>query len=202
MFTVGVFAVAGVMDFVYREVDPELWIIPAPIGVALGITNVLKYYEGPLWLPYLVNGLIAVVFLVMYWLEFMGGADLAAVLFVAVSLPIVDNAIMPSVLLMLLYSAPFVLGFYVFELTRRCGLNCLLRLKVRVKGKELVSKYRWWHPSGVRIEGDPHEVVAKMNAWDKTIEASPLLPLVTLMFLGLIMAIIIGDGPIIALLGG
>lgn len=55
---------------------------------------------------------------------------------------------------------------------------------------------------GWRIEGDPHEVVALMNAWDRELDAAPLLPQVTLLFLGLLTAVIVGDAPILALLGG
>lgn len=190
------------MDYLYREVDPELWIIPAPAGLALGLVSVARNFPGPLWLPYLFNAFIILVFYLLHRLDLLGGADLAAVIFVSLSLPVLKDSIMPTVVLVTLYSAPFILGYYLLELGVRCGLTCVKRFRVKAKGSELVSRYRWWYPSSWRIEGDPHEVIARMNAWDRMVEASPLLPLVTALSLGLITSIILGDTPIIALLGG
>lgn len=190
------------LDYFYREVDPEIWIIPAPLAIALGLASTVHYTQLPLWFPYLFNGVIVGVVALIYYLGFMGGGDLAAVAFTSVALPVIHGSVLPTSLLMILYSGLYLPLYYLGELLRRCGSTCLPRLRARVTGYELVGKYKWWHPLGWRIEGDPHEVVALMNAWDRELDAAPLLPQVTLLFLGLLTAVIVGDAPILALLGG
>ncbi|MCE4600366.1 MAG: hypothetical protein F7C38_02215 [Desulfurococcales archaeon] len=202
--TLAVFTIAGIMDYIYREVDPELWLIPAPILGVLGLASIMNKPQGPWSYLYLyaMNGLMVLFVGLMYKIDLIGGADLAAVSFLAIALPAVPNSIFPSVLLSITYSIPFVVAYLAIQLYRACGVRCLARGRVRVKGSYLVEHLHWWIPSGSRIEGDPHEIIARLNAWDKEIEATPLLPLVTLLWLGLSAALLFGDGPVASLLGG
>lgn len=185
----------------YREVDPELWMAGAPLGAALGLASI-QSYQGPTWLPYAGNGLVVLLFAALYHYRLMGGADLASIAFLSISLPVAGGSILPSSMLVVVYSSPFIAIHYMGELLRRCGPSCLKTMRARVKGRVLVSEYKWWLPWGARLEGDPHEVVAMLDAWEEEVEAAPLLPLVTLLYMGLLVAVLVGDAPLLAALGG
>ncbi len=179
----------------YREVDTELWIASLPLGLALGYAS-LTGYPLPRSLPYALTLPLVLVLLVLYALGYLGGADAWLSLFLALALPVPPGSLLPTLYLAFLYSAPFAVAYYLWELYRFCGLSCVARLKARVRGADLAGELRWWLPRGVRLVGDPHEVVAAEALWDREVYASPLLPMITLVFLGLVVAVLVGDTPV------
>ena len=175
--------------------DSELWISSLPLGLALGYAS-LTGYPLPSILPYALTLPLVLILLALYAIGYLGGADAWLSLFLALALPVPRGSLLPTLYLAFMYSAPFTIAYYLWELYRYCGFPCTASLKARVRGVDLARELRWWLPRGVRLVGDPHEVVAVEDLWEKEVYASPLLPMVTLVFLGLVVAVIVGDRPV------
>ncbi len=201
-FVLVVLGAAGVLDLVYREVDPEVWLVSLPPAVALGAVSVVDagYLGGMWWAPY-VLGLVPVVLLAgLYVSGLVGGADLGALALVAVGVPVIEGSILPPVYLAVVYGAPVAAGYYVYSLARVCGLRCVARGRAVLDAGRLLE-LKWWHPRGL---GEPvveaHEALASAGVWGR-VEASPLLPMVFVVWVGFVAALVVGDDPLVAVLG-
>ncbi len=196
LFVVGI---AGLFDMIYREIDTELWMSSLPLGIALGYLS-LSNHPYPKITPYALTFPVIVVLIILYYLGYIGGADAWLGVFLSLSLPVRSGSIIPAYYLAVIYSTPFILGYYLCSLYSTCSWNCIRNRGVKVRGIELVEKMKWWIPKGEKITGDPHEIVASGNYWEETVTASPLLPLVSLTWMGLVIAVILGDKPLINLM--
>jgi len=195
-----ILGVAGVLDLVYREVDPELWMVGLPLALALGAAGMAgQDYPGPLWLPYLMGGLLAASFLALYWLGLLGGADVWAAVLLWLGVP-AYNTLLPSLYGALLYSAPLTVAYVITVSARRCGIDCVVR-GVPMEGWRLVEE-RWWAPRGYRMESDVHELVAVEGLYDRMVRATPLMPLVAFIAVGYIVYLLVGDRPLLHSIGG
>jgi len=194
-----VLSIAGILDALYREVDTELWLAALPFGFSLGFLS-LQDYPYSVYLPYIFTIPIIIILIILYYLGFLGGADVWLSIFLAFSMPVVDRSLLPGLYLSFLYSSPFFLAYYLWKLYSKCGISCIRALGVKVKGRDIVEELRWWIPKGARIIGDPHEIVTFEELWDKEVFASPLLPVVAITVFGAVLAVILGDYPIRLLL--
>ena len=191
---------SAVLDALYREIDPEVWYVSLPLATALGVGSLLESgFRGPLWVPYLLGGLVLASLAILYYVGLMGGADVGAAALLWLGLPVYGQAL-PTIYTALLYSAPIVALYYLYKMAGACRLRCIAG-GPRVKGSQLLAM-RWWAPRGYRIEGDVHELLAEQNLYDESLRATPLMPWVTILFAGFLLTLVFGDGPIIELLRG
>jgi len=198
LYVAVVLGVAAALDAIYREVDPELWLASLPLALVLGAASIYtRGYPGPLWLPYAMGGLLFLAVTALYLLGLIGGADVGAVALLWLGVPVAGE-VLPALYTSLLYSAPLAAGYYLVKLGGKCGLSCVVR-GYRVRGEELLGM-RWWAPRGYRLEADVHELVAVEGLYGSYVRASPLLPWVTVLYLGYLASLALGDRPILALL--
>jgi len=193
-----VLVAAGVLDAVYREIDPELWLAALPAAAPLGAAVAL---ESPDWrLYYGLSALIVAVVAALYWLGYMGGGDVGAAAVLAVALPYSPSSILPPLYAAVIYSAPIYLAWMAWTLARECGFPCVARARARFTGRRLAAR-DWWSPAGLgEPVGDAHEVVAEAGAWDRELEAAPLAPWVSLLAAGYLAFLALGD-PLLLLAG-
>ncbi len=203
-YTTLVLVAAGLLDLVYREIDPELWLVALPPAIPLGGYLAYNYgFEGvPWWTPYVLNMVVVVLMAAMYVLGYVGGADVGAVLLVAVGLPVLPGSLLPTLYVAIVYSVPFTAAYYAWKLYTVCGLKCVVRGRALLKGEE-AARIDWIQPRDLgEALLDAHELVARADAWDREVYATPLFPTVFLIAVGLLVTIIVGDTPIWNLLGG
>jgi len=135
VFVLSVLAYACVYDFKERQVSNNVWFLAYPIGIVLTLTQiVLGLLEGGV---VLVSVLLAVFLGVgLFWLGYCGGADLKALLFIALTTPVIpaflSNPIphLPSLPLILTVFCNSALLSLIWPLT-----IFILNLKDTLKGK-------------------------------------------------------------------
>ena len=191
---------AALLDLLYQEVDPEYWFLAIPPAVPLGAYLAL---ETPFpHLVYLLNAVLVLLVAGLYLAGYMGGADLGAVALAAAATPVVPGGLLPTVYLAVLYSAPAAAAYYAFRLYRACHAGCLRRLGLEAEGRRIVEM-KWWVPrlGQAPLAEDAHETLALRNLWSERVRASPLIPWVTVFYAGYLAAAVLGEEPILALLG-
>ncbi len=203
-YTGAVMAVAGALDAVYREVDPELWMAALPLGLGLGLASVAggSPVAGPWFLPILLGLVVVALLGALYIVGMMGGADLFAGLLIALSAPVAPGSILPPVMLAILYQAPVIAGYMAWKYASLCGAGCLVPGRARVRGRRLVTELSWWAPRGYRLEADVHEVVAIEGLWDREVQVTPLMPWVAFLAVGYYASLLLGDLPLRLLIQG
>ena len=217
-YAIGVMGVAAYSDAVKREVEPLLWLSASKLGLSLALLCIREYVSylglGLFLAVYMLAFSPALFVLLLYRLGYMGGADFLALLFMAITFPLRSGDLIPMPMLAVVYSAVPSLTHRVLLGLRVCkrhgyGVSCLVSLRLRVEARELVysSKKSWWLVTDRRLEGqamlmEPHEAAVRVagSRLEDRIEATPGLPYVTHLALGLVMAAILGDDPIVSLL--
>ena len=188
--------IAGVLDWRYREIDPEIWapwLVLAPVvgllyATSTGIPGILFYYVLSLVFTLLLAAL--------YLLGQLGGADMLAGALIALSLPVPREIGLPPIVTIILYAS--ILGIaYRFYSMARAGSPLAIKVKVRVEDLILDRRYKWWIPDGVNVEEDWTFTLASNKGGQ--VYASPGMPLVSFMLLGLLLYMVVGD-PLILLL--
>ncbi|MCX8165565.1 MAG: A24 family peptidase [Acidilobaceae archaeon] len=192
---------AGISDIRTREVDPRLWLaasIPgAPLALLTALSDSLTYI-----LSMLLSLLVVAVAYVLYRFCIMGGADVLAMLFVAVMSPV--GTIFPSLYLAVIYSAaPSVLAqvYYNYRFCRSLSLGCIFATSHEVEVKRLLEDpaLRWWGVSGESCrEEDPREILMRVSGGDLAakVRVSPGHPYIAYLAIGLLLVLLIGDMPI------
>ncbi len=190
-FTAAVLFAAALMDIAYREVDPIYWYIAGKAGLILSMAESLAMGLDPsIYLISLVASFVpAVAALILYYYCLLGGSDVAALAFIAVSspLPVPGAPPIPPSAAGILAGGLYALVYYAAKLAAACGLTCLTRGKAVVTSRQLAFNpfYRWWLPrvegGSCSIEASPPEVAALRGG---SVEASPGIPLVAAIALG------------------
>lgn len=191
--------VAAIQDIKKREVSPTIWLVATPVAAALTLidTNILE-------LAYLLASLLpAFVAFVLYRLCMIGGADVIALLFLAVAVPQGDGLLLPPTYLTITYSLLPAVAYQLYSNSLICrgGVACMLSQSHEVEVERLMNdeRFRWWIPEGEACsEEDPREIIARAAGGDggKLVRVSPGHPYVAHLAVGYILTILIGDLPL------
>jgi hypothetical protein len=214
-YVLAVMSVAGYSDALKREVEPLLWLASSKLGLSLGALC-MAGHVAQLGLPlfaavYALSFAPAAVVYVLYRLGYMGGADFLALAFMAATLPLIEGTVVPAPMLAVIYSVAPTLAHRVLVGVMVCGwsrASCLVSLRVSVEAREIVYSRRslWWIVVDERLGGrmllEPHEAAVRVvgRRLDERVEATPGMPYVAHLAVGLALALALGDGPVIALL--
>ncbi|MEB3860611.1 MAG: hypothetical protein GSR84_00135 [Desulfurococcales archaeon] len=201
-----VMGVAGILDLLYREIEPLYWFY----ATLLGGLAYLKTHGGLLGQaePILLGLALApaLVMAGLYAAGLMGGADVLAMVFLSLAYPLAPGSLLPVPVLAILYASPLSVAHRIWMLCRVVrGPRCLVSGRIRVPGYRLLSdpRLRWWLVSdkragGLDVGGETWEIVAKLGPREP-VEATPGLPYVTHLAAGTILAVILGDDPVLGL---
>lgn len=221
IYALGVLIAASYTDWRYREVEPLYWYVTAKIGVPLGILALIEYHgvlDLKALLPLIIANLVGILVIAgMYAVGLMGGADLAAVAFVALSSPIagLTGSKAPAALLGVLYASvlqasalPVAICMYnKLRGTSPGGVRCFFAVKE--PASKAITR-RWWFPVSERglpsfaIDSWPHEELAaklELEGPDTSVQVSPGIPFLIFYAIGFLIVVIIGQKPLEALLG-
>jgi len=164
-----VLLIASYWDYRKREIEPAYWVYTSIIGALLSLS---MYKMGFIELNtkiYLVFSLFAIGLVgLFYLLGYMGGADLYAIIFITVSVPVSLNSfeIIPPTFMTVVYAAIastlIPIYFCLFNLAsheRRKIISkqnrgfILCFLGIPKKAKEYVTEYGYWFPLTTYING-------------------------------------------------
>ena len=184
-YTLTVLVVAGLFDIVYREVDPLYWYLAGKAGLLVSLSEAIAMGISPKAYMALVAVSLAPALgaLLLYRACLLGGSDVWALAFIAVSspLPAMSYPLIPPSIAAAGLGGVAALGYYAFKLLAACGVQCLLKGSVKVSSKDLAynSFYRWWLPKtssdgSCAIEESAPEVAASRGGF---VEVSPGIPL-------------------------
>jgi preflagellin peptidase FlaK len=98
MLSLGFLLYASWSDYKTREVSNRVWIVYAPIALALSITELLLYDSVKLSLFGLSVGVTVVIAFVLFYSGGFGGADSKALMCIALALPFFPAALFTPVL--------------------------------------------------------------------------------------------------------
>ncbi len=199
-YGIATLGIAALLDLIYQEVDPEYWFLVLPPAIPLGARLALEAPSPQV--VYLLNVILVLLVAGLYLAGYMGGADIGAVALAAASTPVIPGGLLPAVYLAIIYSAPVAIGYYAYRLYQVCHLRCLRSLGVEAEGRRIAGM-KWWLPrlGQAPLAEDPHEALALRNLWEERVRASPLMPWVTIFYIGYLAAALLGEGPFLALLG-
>ncbi len=197
-YTLAAFTIPAVQDIVYREIPPEYWVPVGLLGAALGVSAGMQVCTLHLLRASLLLGLmIAIVGGALFLVGLLGGGDVFALIFLAVSLPCpLRGGILPPVYEALFYAIIGETLYRVIVLWRACGPRCTLTIRgVPVKAYELLTerRFKWWVIHGVGVEDDGLDVeLALAEEPGKQVQAAPGSPMVAFLLLGLILYLALG----------
>lgn len=193
------FTGASVMDLRHREIEPLYWVALFPAAPALAVAGLAERdlsLAASLLLA-LVSLFPGMVALVLYRLCMLGGADAAALLLLGLAGLGLDSwSLLPPSVTAIIYTAPAAALIAVARAVEaRCPLSC------RVTPKEAIRSHSrmWLIPSvgsdGCGIGSDVSSLSVEGG------EAKLDIPLVAALGLGVLASIILGDEPLLRLLG-
>jgi hypothetical protein len=181
---------AAILDWRFREIDPEYWypglIVSFPLGLACA--SIVFPLKVSLAL-YGFSGLIVLVMIILYLYGMLGGADVFASLLILFALPVPEGIGLPPLISIMLYSSLLAVPYRIIVVWRATGKPGLLPVTVRRSSLLEDPRFRWWIPRGADIEDEWSLTVIKK----KKVVASPGAPQVSLMFVGFIIHLIVGD---------
>jgi len=198
VYTLAALAIPAVQDIVYREIPPEYWVPVGLLGAALGVSAGMQACTPHLLRASLLLGLIIVlVGGILYLVGLLGGGDVYALAFLAVSIPCpLRGGVLPPVYEVLFYAIIVETLYRVLTLWRACGPRCTLTIRgVPVKAYELLAegRFRWWIIHGVGVEDDELDVeLALAEEPGRQVLAVPGSPMVAFLLLGLILYLALG----------
>ncbi len=205
-YIIVVMVVAGLLDLLYREIEPLYWVYLTLAGAILYLKEAGHILEE-LSLVHMALAILPVlVVAVLYMAGAIGGADLLALVFLAASSPYLPGNILPVTVQAVIYASIPSLIHRIFMAWRACGVSCIVSGRVRVEGWRLLRdpRFRWWLVSDRRL-GRPAmdlenwEAVARLGGGEAVVEASPGLPYTAHLAIGTLIASLVGDEPIIRL---
>ena len=192
-------AIAGLSDVKSRDIDPVFWMISIPLA-----TGVYAYSCGPqtvslgsLLLPLLAIAYMpAIVSLVLYKLGLLGGADVWALTLIAAGFPLHPALPIPSTLAAVIIGSVTMMMHRAASVARVCGIRCVIKARVRVDSGRIISdpRMRFWivdAGEGIDVSQEPWEIVARNWSSKRLVKASPGLPYIAHLALGLGVYIII-----------
>ncbi len=195
MFPLIVYLVFGYLDWKYREIDPEHWYPLFILGSGIGFHFGVSFGSFSLYLMGISVSLIFVfILLVVYYLGVVGGADVYALLLIAVSMPVPLHGIgLPPVLSIILYSSLLGLVYKILEAIRVVGLKRSFTLYYKVDKRIYLESdsFKWWVPREIAVESDLSEELAFVKK--RFIEITPGIPMITMLFFGLLIYVFFGD---------
>lgn len=197
-----VMMIAAIQDVRKREVEPVLWLVAIPLGAAITLSQMSQ--ERVIYL--LFSLLPAAVSFVLYKRCMIGGADVLALLFIAIAAPWDRDLLVPPVYMIVLYSIVPSLAYQLYSNLLVCGgsASCLLSQSHEVEAGRLLrdQRLRWWIPEGEACsEEDPREVIARLSDGDESrrIKVMPGHPYVAHLAIGALLTLIFGDLPLRAM---
>ena len=186
-------AIAGLSDVKSRDIDPVFWMISIPLA-----TGVYTYSCGPqtvslgsLLLPLLAIAYVpAIVSLILYKLGLLGGADVWALTLIAAGFPLHPALPVPSTLAAVIIGSVTMMLHRAASVARVCGVKCIVKPRIRVDAERVIgdSRMRFWildAGDGVDVSQEPWEIVARNWGSKRVVKASPGLPYVAHLALGL-----------------
>jgi Flp pilus assembly protein protease CpaA len=208
VYTLLVLAIAGALDVRSREIPPWYWLV----AVAVGLPITVAVYRGDLGvlIAYQVLSLVVVIpSYIMYRYCMLGGADVLAFLVIAILSPVRPGSIIPLLYLAVLYAVAPAIAYHLYSAWIACNgfkVGCMSRMKFKVKVRTIVEdpRFKWWLvdvKGECSVEGDPRALALKAGQGDLDayIDATPGHPYVAHLAIGYLVAIAIGDKPILEL---
>ncbi len=178
--------IAGVMDVLFREIDPELWPPFLILSIPTGLSCTLENYDPSIVKIFYIFGLafVGIVGLI-YLAGAIGGADLFSLLLVFISMPtpLEGGLGLPPVIVVSLIAAVLSLVYRVITISRATSLSDSLKMSVKVSKEDLLrdKRFAWWIPRGVNIEDE--WAIAILDIEEDKVEASPGSPFIALLFI-------------------
>ncbi len=208
VYTLVVLVLAGFLDVRSREVPPRYWLVA--IAVGLPVTIVVNSGDLGTLIAYQLLSLVVVVpSYLMYRACMLGGADVLAFLAIALLAPLRHGSLIPLLYLAVLYATIPAIAYHVYSATIACnGFNvrCVARMKFKVKARHIAEdpRFKWWLvdvKGECAIEGDPRALALKASQGDLEayVTATPGHPYVAHLAVGYLIALAIGDKPILEL---
>lgn len=193
------FAGASVMDLRHREIEPLYWIALFPAAPALAVAGLAErdFSLATSILLTLVSLLPGIIAMVLYRLCMLGGADAAALLLLGLAGLGLDSwMILPPSLTAVAYAAPAAI---VIAIARAAEARCLFSCRVTPEEAVRSHSRMWLIPSvgsgGCGVGSDISSLAGSGG------EARLDIPLVAALGLGVLASIILGDEPLLGLLG-
>ncbi|BAN89563.1 hypothetical protein [Aeropyrum camini] len=192
-------AVAGIMDLLWREIEPAYWYISLKI-VLLTVAASLYLQGGVPAAPSKVTLqlgftlLLVAVSILLYKMCMLGGSDVAAFTLIALASPYSPSLPIPPLAASLLAATPPAVAYIILSYAR-------LRLNRGVVTPEDLAfnpRFKWWIPSargeaveklfqGCRLDADPPALAALGGG---RVRAEPGIPLVAFIALGYLAYIV------------
>lgn len=216
LFLLAILLIASYWDLKKREINPDLWYLSAKISLPFTIYGTyldLKTFASAkelIKVSILLDLVITFLYLGLFLLGFMGGADVGAVVVTALTIPYLKIRIEHTAffipvaflvaflgsLLQLLWHAVMVCSLNLRFPEGFRGIKCPLRLRVKIKR---LLKLRWWFLYGGKffeefsLEEWPHYRIAeamKSKGPDAVVEATPGMPHIFFYMLGYIIVFV------------
>ncbi len=186
-------AIAGLSDVKSRDIDPIFWMITIPLA-----TGVYAYSCGPQTtsLGTLLPPLLAIAYMpaivsfILYKLGLLGGADVWALTLIASGFPLHPALPIPSTLATVIIGSMTMMLHRAASVARVCGIGCIIKARIRVDAGRIISdpRMRFWivdSGEGVDVSQEPWEIVARNWGSKRLVKASPGLPYIAHLALGL-----------------
>jgi preflagellin peptidase FlaK len=187
-----VLLIASYWDIVKREIEPSYWLVTGFIGLLLVVLSVATASLNVDLYGYILFSIIAIAIIgAFYYIGYMGGADLYAVIVIAVTVPkqVLGKGLIPAPFMTVVYGAiisvliPIYFCLYnlasknrrrAIKRTPKGYIMCFLGIPKRPK--EYVNSKGFWFPlttyeSGMlvtrysfQIEEEPEEHRQKIKA--------------------------------------
>jgi preflagellin peptidase FlaK len=169
LYVLLVLLIASYWDYRKREIEPVYWVYTGVIGLILSTSMYKMGYISINVETYTVFSLIAVGIVgLFYLLGYMGGADLYAVVFIAVTIPgsLNNFEVIPPIFMTVIYAAmasaliPIYLCLYnlisgknrsIIFREKKGILLCFLGIPKRAK--EYIESKGYWFPLTTYVDG-------------------------------------------------
>ena len=215
LFLLAILLIASYWDLKKREINPDLWYLSAKISLPFTIygayLDLRAFSKEFIKISILLDLVVVALYIALFLLGFMGGADVGAVVVTALAVPYLKLRFRYA---MFLIPVAFVVAFLgsllqllwhaiiVCTLNLRFpegfrGIRCPIRLRVKVKR---LLKLRWWFLYGGKffeefsLEEWPHYRIAEViesRGPDAIVEATPGMPHIFFYMLGYLVILII-----------
>ncbi|MCE4607915.1 MAG: hypothetical protein F7B61_03015 [Caldisphaeraceae archaeon] len=202
---IGVLSLTSYYDIKYREVDTYIWYLSIKIGFVLSFTSFYFLYPIRVLLFYYLISLLSIIGIAIAYLTgHIGGGDLWASAFIALSLPINPlGGILPPIILILLIGALLELSTRTFMNISACrkanifNKRCLSSSPIKAYDLIKENKYKWYFAVSTSKDiscDDPHETVLMESKGDfnKIIWAEPGLPFLVFILISIPVGLLLG----------
>ncbi|MCE4615958.1 MAG: hypothetical protein F7C09_02720 [Aeropyrum sp.] len=197
LYALIVLAMAGASDALYREVDPPLWYIGSKAGILLFTltTSNLDLTINEAFMA-LQGILVVIAAYILYRLCMLGGADVAALIFILFSTPLPLHLPISPIAASLALSAPALGAYLAFSSLKARRSGWLAGPEDLVVG----GRFKWWLPKvqefdlsdnrkTCALDYDPPAVLV-LSSRDRA-RVEPGLPLVAFISLGYMLYLVV-----------